>query len=192
VVEVVDLVDNHQQPRNPTRGLEKQLPLRFRQRLAGVEHADGRIDPRQEVARDLGVVRVDRADPGRVDQLESGAQQLVVELNACELDSEPVLRIAGLGHIVGQLGHQQLSLAAVRETDHEAVTVARSDRSHGRGQRHHPGGQHVALEERVDQCALAALELSEHDQVEAVLGNPVPRRGQVATAAFGQQPVGMR
>ena len=101
---MIDFVDDHQQSRNARSRFEQQLALALRERLPGVEHAHGCVDSGQEVACDRRVVAVDRTDPRGIDQLEPGPQQLMIELDARELDATVVGGIPGLGHVLGQLG----------------------------------------------------------------------------------------
>ena len=179
MVEVIDLVDHQQNARDAIGGLTQQLPLGLGQRLSGVQHVQCRIDLREKTAGDLRVVTVNRADPRRVDQLESGAKQLVVELDSRQLHTAPVPWISCLGDVVGELGERPLLFVAVRETDEELIVAARGNSGHDRGQWDHTGRQHRPLQQRVDQRALPTFELAEHHQVEPILGNSGARRGQM-------------
>ena len=125
VVEVVDFVDHQQQPGDASGRLPKQFALGLRQRLAGVEHAERGVDPGEEAAGHLGVVRVNRPDPGGVDQLEPDPQQVVLQFDAGELHAQAVARIPRLGHVLGQLAERALLLVAVVEVDPQPVVVAR-------------------------------------------------------------------
>lgn len=70
-VEVIDPVDDDQKPGHSAGCLEQQVAFGLRQRLPRIQHADRRVGPGEEIARDGRVVTVDRSDPGGVDQLES-------------------------------------------------------------------------------------------------------------------------
>ncbi len=55
-----------------------------------------------------------------------------------------------------------------------------------------PVGKTFRSEQSVDQGALAALELAEHDEVEPVLRHPGPRCGQMPARCLGQEALGER
>ena len=171
-VEPVDLVDGQHHAGHTLRHQAHELPLGMRERLAGVQHEQRGVNLRQKVVRGLGVVRVDRADAGRVDEIETVAHRLVVDLDAHQLNVQAVLGIAGLRHVPRQLAQLRFLLTSVAEAHEQPLALAGGDHRHDRGQRKYPGRQQLAFQQGVDERALASLELAEHDEVDAVLEQP--------------------
>jgi hypothetical protein len=117
-LKMIDLVNHDQLSWHPIRHLTQPLALGFGQRLPRIQHADRRVDPREELTRDGGVVTVNRPDPRGVDELESRSKQLLVELDARQLHAQVVARIPALGHIIGKLGERPFLLPSVDVADH--------------------------------------------------------------------------
>ena len=70
----------------------------------------------------------------------------MVEFDARQLDTTGVSRVAGLGHVLRDLGDGTLLLAAVSVGDDQPVAVAAADCRDHAGQWDDRGRKHIALE----------------------------------------------
>jgi hypothetical protein len=133
-----------------------------------------------------------RADPGSVDELQATGQELRRQLDAGRLDAQPIVGVPVLGGKAHQLRNGVFCLTSVAVAHDQPLAGSVPDDRDHRRERHDARREEVTTEQRVDQRALAALELTQHSQVEPRLreSRPArpqlvddPRREQIASAA---------
>ncbi len=155
-------------PGAPHQPLLNERALGALEHLGAVEQEEHRVGARDVAVGDLGPRLVDVVDPRRVHQRDLVAQDL---RRVAQLDvADPLGARAFQRDVVGQLLRVDLLGAAVAQHRPGAGLLAEDDVVDGGGGGGDPHRQQRLPQQRVDEGALAVVELAQHDQVEAVLG----------------------
>jgi hypothetical protein len=164
--EVVDAVQHEDRPGRPPGQHAEQFPLPVRERRVGGEDDDGAVGAEQLGLRRLGVVAEHRPQPRGVDQGGSGPEDLGRHPDLGPVHATLVVRVAFLGHELGQPGQLHLLRRTVEVVDAELVgSVGDLGGDGGEGER--PGGKQVAAEQGVEQRRLPPFELAHHADKES-------------------------
>ncbi|MCY1011187.1 hypothetical protein OV079_37640 [Nannocystis pusilla] len=146
------------------QGVAQEGELGALEHLRGVEDEQQRVAAGQLAAADEGAQTEDVVDAGRVDQLELGR-----ELLAGGGDDQRTLDRRLAARELGEaLGCEDLGAGGAVQAALGGVAADQLD--HRAGGRRDAGGQQRLAEERVDQGALALLDLPEHEHAQARLG----------------------
>src|SRR5438874_2251800 len=130
------------------------------------------------------------ADPRRVDQYQAAAQQLPRQRHLDRLQPG-LLADRALGGVPRRLCRvDRATLPAVEYHFGGRRRTVPDDRRY-RGERHRVGAAHRYPEQRVDQRALALLELARDEHVPGARGDLVALRGQPPGQVLPPQPVGL-
>lgn len=100
-------------------------------------------------------------------------------------DPAEVVRVPVLADEAGELGERPLDLAGL-EPDEQPLRRSVAKDGHHRCNRKHPYGQELRAEQRVDERGLPAVELPEHDDVEAGLGEALTKPIERAEIVVGE------
>jgi len=111
--------------------------------------------------RGLRVPLEHRTGTGRVDQLDPAGEDRGGQVHGHARDPAAVGRVTAFRYQVGQRGQRMLLLVSVQEPDLGPLVLAVPHGGGHGGQRGHPRRQHVAIQQRVDQRALAPLSLAD-------------------------------
>ena len=166
-------------------GLAQETDLRLGVLLRGVGDQEHGIRRRQRGKRGEGMGRVEPADPGGVHQGQPAGEELAREEDFRGRQPVPVAGIAVFGHVAGQILDRHL---AALELGFAAgvLTAVAGDHDPGGGRISMPdhsgnGGSDVVIngtdggvDERVDQFALALLELADHDDADGRVEHAPP------------------
>ena len=162
VLEDVDLVDHDDDLFAPVADRLQECPFRFRERPVGGGDKKDEVRPGYELGRQPLVLADDRVGPGGVNDVDIAKQ-----LGRCGDDPDTVFA-ALRAHQVGML--QQMDLSGC-----------------GR----HAFLEHALADERVDEGALAGVELADHDEQKELV-KLMDRRGQGGLILGGCRQAGQR
>ena len=181
--QLIDLRHDVEQMACALRRRQVQLGLLLGQRLVGRHHAQRRVDAAEHVVGHARVVAVDRRDARRVHELQAVREQRMTQQHLHRRDAERVARVARLGREFRQRLERVLLRTLVGEVDEQTlILVVANDRRRG-GERQDAYRQDVALEQRVEQRALATLERAQHHDIAASLFEALCARRDVGEHA---------
>ncbi len=181
---------DQQHPRAPGACGVQERQLALAERLRRVADEQEHLGHAECGCGRRAVGRVEPADAGRVDDGETGLQQLARDRHLDRADTRSIPWVPLLGCALGdaldvdRLARGRAVGGVVHDGRRDVGAVANHRRDHGR---HLVGdGAHRGVEQRVDERALALLELACHQDGELVVGDagrgPVGPLGEVVAS----------
>ena len=180
LAEVVGLVQNEEQPDGVSPYFGKTCKLRLRHGRIRREHEQGRIAFGQYPQGRIRIMQQCRSDARRVDHHHPVAQDFRGKKQIDTRDAAPVFRIPLFSDPLpqgflrlgrrGRMNFIGRPVAEIRDADQRHRPPC--DEGRDRGCRHNCRGQQQTAQQRVDEGALAALELSQHRDLQAAHPEP--------------------
>jgi hypothetical protein len=164
--EAIHLVEHEDEVLNALGDRAHQRELITRDGRVGADHDDGGVDLRNERAGGGAVGFEHGADPRRIDEAEPGTEQGGSHRQLGGKDPLRVLRIARLGHILGDIANGDRLPAAFLQA-YSGTRVAVADHCGYGSCRDHAGREQGLADQGIDERRLAPLELPHAGHVEA-------------------------
>jgi hypothetical protein len=171
--------------RRDAHGMTQELHLGLGVLLRRVGHHQHGVRRREGGERGQRVGGFQTADAGRIDQLQAALEDLARQQHLGRDDPAFVARVAALRDVVGELFEGDLAAFEARSQRVSAAVPAPLDDPR-RGLRRvaddrgHAGGDVIvdrtrrSVDQRIDELALALLELADDDDSDARIEQPIP------------------